>query len=106
VKLLIDECLHTSLIGLAQEAGHLSRPCHLSAGSPDRTDWQLMATIRQQGLHVCHQQSFRFSVRFGRERLHAGLIIIVPNVTPARQKELFRAALEHIWREGHPQYSR
>jgi hypothetical protein len=27
--------------------------------------------------------------------LHAGLIVIVPNVTPARQRELFHAVLEH-----------
>ncbi len=28
--------------------------------------------------------------------VHAGLIIIVPNVTPLRQRELFQAALKHI----------
>lgn len=28
--------------------------------------------------------------------VHAGLLIIVPNVTPLRQRELFQAVLEHI----------
>jgi hypothetical protein len=28
--------------------------------------------------------------------LHPGLIVIVPNVTPATQRALFRAALQHI----------
>jgi hypothetical protein len=32
----------------------------------------------------------------GKEPLHAGVIIIVPNVTPALQRELFRAVLDHI----------
>ena len=33
---------------------------------------------------------------YGQEELHAGLIILIPSVTPARQRELFRAALSHI----------
>src|ERR1700730_763992 len=31
-----------------------------------------------------------------REPLHAGVIIIVPSVTPARQRDLFSAALKHV----------
>src|SRR3989442_500528 len=30
------------------------------------------------------------------EELHAGLVIIVPNVPPAQQRALFQAALSHI----------
>jgi hypothetical protein len=33
---------------------------------------------------------------YGQEQLNAGLIILIPNVTPSRQRELFRAALSHI----------
>jgi hypothetical protein len=33
---------------------------------------------------------------YSRAPLHAGLIIIVPNLTPSRQRELFQAALDHI----------
>jgi hypothetical protein len=28
--------------------------------------------------------------------LHAGVIIVIPSVTPVRQRELFNAALKHI----------
>lgn len=28
--------------------------------------------------------------------LHAGLIIVVPNVTPGRQQALFEAVLDHL----------
>jgi Domain of unknown function (DUF5615) len=37
-----------------------------------------------------------FLALHGREELHPGVIIIVPNVTPDLQQELFRAALKHI----------
>ena len=32
----------------------------------------------------------------GKEPLHAGVIVIVPNVVPVQQLELFGAALKHI----------
>jgi hypothetical protein len=37
-----------------------------------------------------------FLALHGQEPLHAEVIIIVPSVTPARQRELFSAALEHV----------
>lgn len=37
-----------------------------------------------------------FLALYGRLQLHAGLVIIVPNVTPAVQRELFQAALSFI----------
>jgi len=37
-----------------------------------------------------------FLALHGREPLHAGVIIIVPSVTPVCQRELFSAALKHI----------
>jgi hypothetical protein len=33
---------------------------------------------------------------YAKEELHAGLVIILPSVTPSRQRELFLAALSHI----------
>ncbi len=37
-----------------------------------------------------------FTALYRRQELHAGLVILIPNVTPARQQEMFRAALIHI----------
>jgi hypothetical protein len=37
-----------------------------------------------------------FMALYDREELHAGLVIILPNITPSRQRDLFRAALSHI----------
>ena len=37
-----------------------------------------------------------FVALLGKEPLHPGIIIMVPNVTPVLQRELFQAALDHI----------
>jgi hypothetical protein len=37
---------------------------------------------------------------YGQEGLHAGLVIIVPQVPPARQRELFNDLLAHLGAEG------
>jgi predicted nuclease of predicted toxin-antitoxin system len=45
VKLLIDECLHTSWVEVAHTMGHLADHVnYLGLGSSK--DWQLMSTIR------------------------------------------------------------
>ena len=59
-------------------------------------DWQLMATIRGQDYTFVTNNRSDFLALHGQEPLHAGVIIIVPNVTPVRQRELFSAALNHI----------
>jgi len=95
VKFLIDECLHTSLVGVAHFAGHLADHVnYLGLGSSK--DWQLMATIRAQDYTFVTNNRSDFLVLHGQELLHAGVIIIVPSVTPVRQRELFGAALKHI----------
>jgi predicted nuclease of predicted toxin-antitoxin system len=95
VKFLIDECLHTSLVEVAHTAGHLADHVnYLGLGSSK--DWQLMATIRARDYTFVTNNRTDFLVLHGQESLHAGVIIIVPSVTPVRQRELFSAALKHI----------
>lgn len=95
VKLLIDECLHTSLVELAHAAGYVADHVnYLGLGSSK--DWELMATIRQHEYTFVTNNRSDFLELHRKEPLHPGVIIIVPNVAPLRQRELFRAALEHI----------
>jgi predicted nuclease of predicted toxin-antitoxin system len=95
VKLLIDECLHTSLVELARSSGHLADHVnYLGLGSSK--DWQLMAIIRRQEYTFVTNDRSDFLALHGQEPLHAGVIIVVPSVTPVRQRELFTAALDHI----------
>lgn len=95
VKLLIDECLHTSLVEVAHTAGHLADHVnYLGLGSSK--DWQLMATIRQHDYTFVTNNRCDFLALHGKEPLHAGVIIIVPSVIPLYQRDLFSAALKHI----------
>jgi predicted nuclease of predicted toxin-antitoxin system len=95
VKLLIDECLHTSLVEVAHAGGHVADHVnYLGLGSSK--DWELMATIRAQDYTFVTNNRSDFLVLHGQEPLHPGVIIIVPNVTPLRQRALFSAALKHI----------
>ena len=55
-----------------------------------------MPVIREQDYTFVTNNRADFLARYGREPLHAGVIIIVPNVTPILQRELFKAALDHI----------
>jgi hypothetical protein len=59
-------------------------------------DWQLMSTIRGAEYTFVTNNRTDFTALYAKEQLRAGLIIIRPNVTPSRQRELFGAALSHI----------
>jgi predicted nuclease of predicted toxin-antitoxin system len=83
------------LVQIAHAAGHLAAHVnYLGLGSSK--DWQLMATIRAQNYTFVTNNRSDFLARHGQEPLHAGVIIIVTSVTPARQRELFNAALKHV----------
>jgi predicted nuclease of predicted toxin-antitoxin system len=94
-KLLIDECLHTSLLDLAHAAGHTAEHVnYLGLGSSK--DWELMKLILEADYTFVTNNRTDFLALYRRAPLHAGLIIIVPNVQPTLQQELFRAALHAI----------
>jgi predicted nuclease of predicted toxin-antitoxin system len=95
VKLLIDECLHTSLVNVAHSAGHTAdHVAHRGLGG--LKDWQLMQVIREQEYTFVTNNRSDFLALHGKEPLHPGVIVIVPNVIPSQQRELFAAALKHI----------
>ena len=95
MKLLIDECLHTSLVAVANDAGHVCEHVNF-AGLGRRKDWQLMIKIRQEDYTFVTNNRADFTALYAKEQLHAGLVIILPNVTPSLQRKLFRAALSHV----------
>ena len=95
VKLLIDECLHTSLVELAHAAGHVADHVNY-LGLGGSKDWELIATIRARDYTFVTNNRSDFLELHGQEPLHAGVIILIPSVTPTRQRELFNAALKHI----------
>jgi predicted nuclease of predicted toxin-antitoxin system len=95
VKLLIDECLHLSLVDRAHAAGHAADHVnYLGLGS--FKDWELMDIVIERDYTFVTNNRSDFLALHGRRQLHAGLIVIIPNVTPTQQQELFDAALKHI----------
>jgi len=95
MKFLIDECLHTSLVTVAHEAGHLCD--HVTfLGLGGRKDWQLMPEIRREEYTFVTNNRTDFIALYAKEKLHAGLVVILPNITPSLQRELFGAALSHV----------
>jgi predicted nuclease of predicted toxin-antitoxin system len=95
VKLLIDECLHTSLVTVAHSAGHSAD--HAShRGLNGLKDWQLIRVIRQEEYAFVTNNRADFLELYSKESLHAGLIVIVPSVAPPQQHHLFAAALRLI----------
>jgi len=95
MKFLLDECLHTSLVAVAHDAGHVCDHVNF-LGLGGNKDWQLMERIRMEDYTLVTNNGTDFMALYAREEVHAGLVIILPNVIPARQRELFRAALSHI----------
>ena len=55
-----------------------------------------MRVIREQEYTFVTNNRSDFLDLHGKEPLHAGVVVIVPNVVPVQQRELFAAALKHI----------
>ena len=95
MRFLIDECLHTTLVAVAQTHGH---ECfHVNwLGLSGETDWNLMPRIIQESFTFVTNNARDFRKLYAREEVHAGLILIVPQVLPALQRELFEVALDNL----------
>ncbi|QPB24811.1 DUF5615 family PIN-like protein [Rhizobium sp. 007] len=95
MKFLIDECLHTSLVAVAQDHGH---DCfHVNwLGLSGETDWDLMPRIVEEDFTFVTNNARDFRKLYAKEELHAGLVIIVPQVLPALQRELFDLILQEL----------
>jgi predicted nuclease of predicted toxin-antitoxin system len=101
VKILIDECLHTSLVAVAEGRGHEAR--HVNwLGLSGEADWDLMPRIIADDFTFVTNNASDFRKLYARQPLHAGLLIIIPQVAPARQRELFDLLLDEIDAAGEP----
>ena len=95
MNFLIDECLHTSLVEVAVQRGH--EATHVNyRGWSGRQDWNLMAPIRKGDFTFVTNNARDFRRLFAQEKIHAGLVIVIPNVPPVDQRILFDAALADL----------
>ncbi len=95
MRFLIDECLHESLVEVSHGAGldavHVN---HLGLGG--KPDWELAGRIVEDEFTFVTNNRVDFVRLFAKMELHAGLIVIVPNVVPSLQRALFEAAILYL----------
>lgn len=92
---LIDECLHHSLVEVAQENGFLA--FHVDRlGLKGARDWQLLQRATLHHLTVVTNNAIDFRRLYSRAAIHPGLVLILPMVNPERQRALFRAVLQDL----------
>lgn len=92
MRFLIDECLHQSLVGVAHAAGFdATHVNHL--GLSGKPDWELADRIVKDEFTFVTNNRVDFVRLFGKMELHAGLVILVPNVIPGLQRALFEGTL-------------
>jgi predicted nuclease of predicted toxin-antitoxin system len=95
MRFLIDECLHESLVGVAHGAGlEATHVNHL--GLSGRPDWELAERVVKDEFTFVTNNRIDFIRLFGEMELHAGLIVIIPNVVPSVQRALFEAAILYM----------
>ena len=95
MRFLIDECLHESLVGVAHAAGfEANHVNHL--GLSGKPDWEVAERIIKDEFTFVTNNRIDFIRLFSKMELHAGLIVIVPNIVPSLQQALFEAAIRYI----------
>ena len=95
MRFLIDECLHPTLAGVAHVAGHEAHHVNF-LGLTSTKDHDLMPKIVTGDFVFVTNNAADFRRLYQAQAIHAGLVIIVPQVPPARQRALFLASIEEI----------
>lgn len=95
MRFLIDECLHESLVGVAHGAGFEATHVN-NLGLSGKPDWELAERIVEDEFTFVTNNRVDFVRLFGKMELHAGLIVIVPNVVPSVQRAMFEAAIRYV----------
>ena len=85
----------TPPLRLANAEGHEAyHVVHI--GMTGAKDWQIIQTIIAEDYTFVTNNASDFRALYQAEDLHAGLVIIVPQVRPEIQRQLFQAALEDL----------
>ena len=92
---LIDECLHPSLVVVAEERDHQEHYL-VYLGMQGWKDPDVLKRVAERDYTLVTNNAADFRRLYADLDLHAGLIIIVPNVPPKQQQILFKAVLNHL----------
>ncbi len=95
MRFLIDECLHTSLAVVAHSLGYAADHVNF-LGLQSVTDWDLIKRILADEYVFVTNDRLDFLRLYARQKLHPGLVILIPSAIPTEQAQLFHAALEYV----------
>lgn len=101
MRFLIDECLSIDLVAIANEAGYgAEHVAHI--GKAGWKDWNVAAYARAGDFILVTNNAGDFRRLYATTPLHAGLIIIIPNVSRSAQRQVFQMALAELAIAGEP----
>lgn len=101
MRFLIDECLSVALVGVAQQGGHEAQ--HVAhIGKAGWKDWNVARHANEGDFILVTNNASDFRALYAVQPLHAGLVILIPNVGRPFQQQLFQAALEELAVLGEP----
>jgi predicted nuclease of predicted toxin-antitoxin system len=101
MRFLIDECLCIDLVSIARQAGHEAQ--HIAhVGKAGWKDWNVARYASDGDFTLVTNNASDFRRLYATQPLHAGLVIIIPNVNRSTQQRLFLGALDELARLGEP----
>jgi predicted nuclease of predicted toxin-antitoxin system len=101
MRFLIDECLSVDLVSVANRAGHEAQ--HVAhIGKAGWKDWNVAGYARDGDFVLVTNNASDFRRLYAAAPLHAGLVIIIPNVGGIVQQLLFSGAVEELSQIGEP----
>jgi len=101
MRFLIDECLSIDLVTIAGQAGYEAR--HVAhVGKAGWKDWNVARAANDGDFILVTNNAGDFRKIYAKAAIHAGLVIIIPNVTRAIQQQLFRGAIDELAASGEP----
>ncbi len=101
MRFLIDECMSVDLVSVASEAGHEAQ--HVAhVGKAGWKDWNVVRHASDGDFVLVTNNAGDFRRIYAKKPLHAGLVIIIPNVSRLIQQQLFRGALNVLVAMGEP----
>ena len=101
MKFLIDECLSVDLVTVAGAAGYEAQ--HVArVGKAGWKDWNVARYAGDGDFVLVTNNASDFRRLYASQGLHAGLVILVPNVPRALQRTLFRGAITELDTIGEP----
>ena len=95
MRFLIDECLTIDLVSIARQAGREAQ--HVAhIGKAGGKDWNVARYAAEGDFVVVTNNESDFRRLYATQRLHAGLMIIIPSVNRVKQQRLFRSAIDEL----------